>query len=52
MILKKDKGIILALDVGSKIEAVEVLEEVKDHIDAVKVGYPLILNTVDTQYRP
>lgn len=43
--MKKDKGIILALDVGSKVEAIEVLEEVKDDIDAVKVGYPLILNT-------
>ncbi len=45
MILKKDKGIILALDVESRVEAVRVMEEVEDYIDAIKVGYPLILNT-------
>lgn len=44
MKLKKQSGIILALDVESKEKALRVCEEVRDHVDAIKVGYPLILS--------
>jgi orotidine-5'-phosphate decarboxylase len=37
-------GIILALDVTDRAKAIEVVKKTVDYIDAVKVGYPLILS--------
>jgi orotidine-5'-phosphate decarboxylase len=45
MALKKENGIILALDVDSKEKALEICGEVADFVDAIKVGYPLVLKT-------
>ena len=45
MAMKKENGIILALDVETKEKALEVCEEVAGFVDAIKVGYPLVLNT-------
>ena len=36
-------NLILALDVMSEIEAIEICESVKDYIDTIKIGYPLAL---------
>ncbi|MBQ2636009.1 MAG: orotidine-5'-phosphate decarboxylase [Methanobrevibacter sp.] len=36
-------NIILALDVMSESEAIEICENVKDYIDTIKIGYPLAL---------
>jgi orotidine-5'-phosphate decarboxylase len=45
MALKRENGIILALDVDTKEKALEICGEVADFVDAIKVGYPLVLNT-------
>ncbi len=45
MALKRENGIILALDVDTKEKALEICGEAADFVDAIKVGYPLILNT-------
>ncbi len=45
MALKRENGIILALDVDSKEKALEICTEVADFVDAIKVGYPPVLNT-------
>jgi orotidine-5'-phosphate decarboxylase len=37
-------GIILALDVKDGKKAEEIVQETADYIDAVKVGYPLVLS--------
>ena len=36
-------NLILALDVMSESEAVEICESIKDYIDTIKIGYPLTL---------
>lgn len=36
-------NLILALDVGSESEAVEICDSIKDYIDTIKIGYPLAL---------
>jgi orotidine-5'-phosphate decarboxylase len=36
-------NLILALDVGSESEAIEICDSIKDHIDTIKIGYPLAL---------
>ncbi|WP_297825578.1 orotidine-5'-phosphate decarboxylase [uncultured Methanobrevibacter sp.] len=36
-------NLILALDVMSESEAVEICESIKDYIDTIKIGYPLAL---------
>ena len=41
MNIKND--LILALDVMSESEAVEICESIKDYIDTIKIGYPLAL---------
>ena len=41
--MQKRNRIILALDVTSRADAVRVVEAVKDYVDAVKIGWPLIL---------
>ncbi len=40
-----DKGLIFACDLRQKEKALEITEKIKEHIDAVKVNYPLILST-------
>ncbi|UCH88228.1 MAG: orotidine-5'-phosphate decarboxylase [Thermoplasmata archaeon] len=42
--MKKESGIILALDVTDKEKALEVSKAVGDIVDAVKVNYPLALS--------
>jgi len=41
--VQKKNRIILALDVTSRADAMRVVEAVKDYVDAVKIGWPLIL---------
>ncbi|NOZ76995.1 MAG: orotidine-5'-phosphate decarboxylase, partial [Euryarchaeota archaeon] len=43
--MERKNGVILALDVEDRVRALEVAEAAAAHIDAVKVGYPLVLNT-------
>lgn len=45
MALKRENGIILALDVDTREKALEICKEVADFVDAIKVGYPLVLKT-------
>ncbi|MFQ5883617.1 MAG: orotidine-5'-phosphate decarboxylase [Thermoplasmata archaeon] len=42
--MKRDKRLILALDVTSREEALGIAEEVSECVDAIKVGYPLALS--------
>jgi orotidine-5'-phosphate decarboxylase len=42
--MKKEKRLILALDVTSRARALALSELLKGHFDAIKVGYPLILS--------
>lgn len=41
--MQKKNRVILALDVKSRADALRVVDAARDHIDAVKVGWPLIL---------
>jgi len=41
--MEKKNRIILALDVTSREEAMRVVSAVKDHVDAIKINWPLIL---------
>jgi orotidine-5'-phosphate decarboxylase len=41
--MQKTKRIILALDVTSRDDAMRVVNVVKDHVDAIKINWPLIL---------
>lgn len=41
--MKIKNNLILALDVMSESEAVEICNSIKDHIDTIKIGYPLAL---------
>jgi orotidine-5'-phosphate decarboxylase len=41
--MKQDTRVILALDVTERGKAVDIVEAVKGHIDAVKVNYPFVL---------
>ncbi len=43
--MQKNNRIILALDVEDSKRVLQICEEVAEYIDAVKVGYPLVLNT-------
>jgi orotidine-5'-phosphate decarboxylase len=43
-LFQRKTGIILALDVTDEKSAVEITSEVADCIDAVKIGYPLVLS--------
>ena len=36
-------NLILALDVGSESEAITICDSIKEHIDTIKIGYPLAL---------
>lgn len=41
--MQKKTRIILALDVTSRSDAMRVVNAVKDHVDAIKINWPLIL---------
>jgi orotidine-5'-phosphate decarboxylase len=41
--MERRNGVILAMDVTSREEAVRVAEAVRDHVDAIKINWPLIL---------
>ncbi|MCJ2532528.1 MAG: orotidine-5'-phosphate decarboxylase [Candidatus Thermoplasmatota archaeon] len=41
--MERRNGVILALDVTSREEAIQVAEAVRDHVDAIKINWPLIL---------
>jgi orotidine-5'-phosphate decarboxylase len=41
--MERKNGVILALDVTSRAEAIKVAEAVRDHVDAIKINWPLIL---------
>lgn len=41
--MQKENRIILALDVTSRPDAMRVVSAVKDHVDAIKINWPLIL---------
>lgn len=42
--MKKDTGLILALDVISREKALSLALQLKSYFDAIKIGYPLILS--------
>ncbi len=42
---QRKTGIILALDVTDEASALEITADVADLVDAVKIGYPLVLGT-------
>jgi len=42
--MKKDTRIVLAIDETDRSKALRVVNDVKDHIDAVKINWPLILS--------
>lgn len=44
MDLRRENGIVLALDVESKSRAMRIASDVVEYVDAIKVGYPLILS--------
>jgi orotidine-5'-phosphate decarboxylase len=41
--MEKNSRVILALDVTSRADAMRVVEAVADHVDAIKINWPLIL---------
>lgn len=43
--MERGPGLILALDVLDRKEALEIVDATRDYIRAVKVGYPLVLST-------
>lgn len=42
--LPKKKGLIVALDLREREKALRIVEDVKEHVDAIKVNYPLVLS--------
>jgi orotidine-5'-phosphate decarboxylase len=43
MKIRKNTRVILALDVTNREDALRIVETVKDHIDAIKINWPLVL---------
>jgi orotidine-5'-phosphate decarboxylase len=43
--LRRNTQLILALDVTDKEKALIILKETARHVDAIKIGYPLVLGT-------
>ncbi len=43
--MERKTGLILALDVTDREEAVTISEKVAGYVDAIKIGYPLVLST-------
>ncbi len=41
--MQKKTQLILALDVTGKEQAISISKEVAEHVDAIKIGYPLVL---------
>lgn len=41
--MRKKTGLILALDVTGKDRAISISKDVAEHVDAIKIGYPLVL---------
>ncbi|MCZ7381760.1 MAG: orotidine-5'-phosphate decarboxylase [Candidatus Methanoperedens sp.] len=41
--MQKDTHLILALDVTDKNAAITISKETAEHVDAIKIGYPLVL---------
>ena len=41
--MKISSGLVLALDVTDRIRALDVVGSVAPHVDAIKVGHPLVL---------
>ncbi len=41
--MKIKNNLILALDVGSEKEAINICDKINDYIDTIKIGYPLAL---------
>ncbi len=41
--MRKNTRLILALDVTDKNKAVSISKDVGEHVDAIKIGYPLVL---------
>jgi orotidine-5'-phosphate decarboxylase len=42
--IKRNTGIILALDLTDEKQALNLVERIRGHLDAIKVGLPLVLN--------
>jgi orotidine-5'-phosphate decarboxylase len=42
--MKRERRLILALDVTSRMRAIHLAGELQDYFDAIKIGYPLILH--------
>ncbi len=43
--IRRNTQLILALDVTDRKNAVRISKETADHVDAIKIGYPLVLGT-------
>ncbi len=43
--MQKNTRLILALDITDKNEALAIAKDVADYVDAIKVGYPLVLGS-------
>jgi orotidine-5'-phosphate decarboxylase len=43
--MKRDRRLVLALDVTSREKALSLARSLENYFDAIKVGYPLILST-------
>ena len=41
--MKIKNNLILALDVNNKDKAIEICENIKQYLDTIKIGYPLVL---------
>jgi orotidine-5'-phosphate decarboxylase len=41
--MRKNTRLILALDVTDKSKAIAISKDVAEHVDAIKIGYPLVL---------
>jgi len=41
--IKKESGIILALDMLDEEGAIELIKSIKEDLDAIKIGYPIVL---------
>lgn len=43
--VRRNTQLILALDVTDRKNAIRISKETADHVDAIKIGYPLVLGT-------
>ena len=42
--INQNTGVILALDLTEETQALHLIEQVREDLDAIKVGLPLVLN--------